>query len=60
MTMTNDHALYYFDAKIEIPTMFVDYAKAFIMLIWRLCGCWITEKLALTQSDIIFGLFYYR
>ena len=33
-----------------------NYFTAFIMLIWMLCGCWINEKLAPTQSDIILGL----
>ena len=33
-----------------------NYFTAFIMLIWMLCGCWINEKLAPTQSDIIFRL----
>ena len=46
-----------FDANYEIHTMFADYAAAFITLIWRMCGCLITEKLAPTQSDIIFRLF---
>ena len=51
MTMTN---IFYFDANDEIHTIFVEYATAFIMFIWMLCGCWITEKLAPTQSDINF------
>ena len=33
-----------------------NYFTAFIMLIWMLCGCWINEKLAPTQSDNIFRL----
>ena len=30
-----------------------NFADYFIMLIWRLCGCWITEKLAPTQTNTI-------
>ena len=44
----------------EIHISFVDYASAFIRYIWTLCGCWITEKLAPTRSNIIFGLLQYR
>ena len=40
--------------------IFEYYARAFIMLLWGLCGCRINEKLAPTQSDIIFRLLYYR
>ena len=32
----------------------------FIILIWMLFGCWMNEKLAPTQSDIIFGFLKYR
>ena len=45
-----------FDANDEIHTNYADYSIAFITLIWMLCGCWITGKLAPTQSDTIFGL----
>ena len=45
----------FFNANNEIHIIFADYFTGFITLIWRLCGCWITEKLAPTKSDIIFA-----
>ena len=59
MTMTNN-LIIYFDANNEIHTNFADYATASTMLIWKLSGCQITEKLVPTQSDIIFLLLQYR
>ena len=41
-----------FDANNEIYIIFADYSTACFALIWRFCGCWITEKkhqLSLTQ-----------
>ena len=62
MTMTNEddwwqwlYIIFCFDANV-IHTIFAYYARAFIILLWGLCGCWINEKLAPTQSDIIFRL----
>ena len=51
--------MFYFDVKNEIHIIFADYSTDFITLIWRLCGCWITEKLAPTQCANIFGLIKY-
>ena len=33
-----------------------DYATACNTLIWRSCGCWITDRLTPTQSDNICGV----
>jgi len=58
MTMTNDYALYFILMSMMkfILLFLAEYSTTFITLIWRLCGCWITEKLAPTQSETIFGL----